>query len=167
MFDQLFESIKGHTLVDKDRCFMIYQLMRHASCIPGDVAEVGVYKGGTAKLIAKSCGSHSVFLFDTFEGMLEADSKKDLHKAGDFADTSEEKVKQFLGDCPNAKTIKGFFPETGEDYENRKFCFVYIDVDIYKSIRDCCEFFYPRMNVGGIIRVAGCLHGPHGMQGAP
>lgn len=33
----------------------------------------------------------------------------------------------------------------------KKFCFVHLDVDLYKSTKDCLEFFYPRMVRGGII----------------
>ena len=53
-FNALIEQIKNHTLVDKIRCFMLYQFSRHVATLTGDVAEIGVYKGGTAKLLAKS-----------------------------------------------------------------------------------------------------------------
>jgi len=28
---------------------------------------------------------------------------------------------------------------------------VHIDVDIYQSVKDCCEFFYPRLHAGGVM----------------
>jgi len=36
--------------------------------VKGDVVEVGVYKGGSAKVIAKHFKDQKVYLFDTFNG---------------------------------------------------------------------------------------------------
>ena len=46
---------------------------------------------------------------------------------------------------------QGTFPKTAGPIENLTFCFVHIDVDIYKSVMDCCTFFYPRMEKCGIM----------------
>src|SRR3989338_2339911 len=52
-----------------------YQLMMAVRCtkkIPGDIAEVGTYRGGSSKLIAIARGNESskhLYLFDTFEGL--------------------------------------------------------------------------------------------------
>ena len=43
------------------------------------------------------------------------------------------------------------FPETGDAITDKKFSFVYLDVDLYQSTKDSLEFFYPRMNTGGVI----------------
>ncbi len=37
--------------------------------IKGELAEVGVYKGGSAKLICEAKGNSILHLFDTFEGL--------------------------------------------------------------------------------------------------
>jgi len=114
---------------------------------------VGVYKGGTARLLAavfRKCDK-PVHLFDTFQGMPAVDAQKDLHKQGDFSDTSLESVRQFLADMPNARLYPGIFPTTAAPIENRRFAMVHIDADIYSSVRDSCEFFYPRMNRAGIV----------------
>ena len=152
-FNTLMEQIRNHTLVDKIRCFMLYQFSRHVASLRGDIAEVGVYKGGTAKLLAKSFESKGkiVHLFDTFTGMPESDTARDFHMAGDFGDTSLEKVRNFLSDCINVRFYQGFFPETSKPVENTTFCIVHVDADIYQSISDCCRFFYPRLERGGIM----------------
>ncbi len=36
-----------------NRCFMLYQMANYAAGKDGDIAEVGIYKGGTAKIISK------------------------------------------------------------------------------------------------------------------
>jgi O-methyltransferase len=45
----------------------------------------------------------------------------------------------------------GFIPATFAGMENSRFALAHIDVDIYRSILDCCEFIYPRMAFGGIM----------------
>lgn len=152
-FKKLMDQIVGYTVVDEVRCFMLYQYAKQTAQLPGDVAEVGVYQGGTAKLLAKvfEATNKVVHLFDTFTGVPPGDPTKDMHKEGDFADTSLKSVKNFLRDCNNIQLYKGIFPKTSKPLNKQKFCLIHIDVDLYKSVMDCCAFFYPRMESGGIM----------------
>lgn len=154
-FRKIIDSIIGRTLVDDQRCHILYNASINTKAVKGDIAEIGVYKGGTAKLLSMVNSMHhsgkTIHLFDTFEGMPETDKEKDLHKKGDFSDVSLEGVKSFLKDCGNIEFHPGFFPETATPVEDKRFSLVHIDVDIYKSIIDCCQFFYDRINKGGII----------------
>ncbi len=54
---------------------------------PGEVAEVGVYQGGSAKLLAKILPNKEIHLFDTFTGMPPTDPEHDMIPAGIFAET--------------------------------------------------------------------------------
>jgi O-methyltransferase len=92
-----------------------------------------------------------LYLFDTFEGMPQTDSNKDLHKKGNFSDTSLESVVQYVGHPEIVQFKKGFIPKTFEGMENAKFCFAHIDVDIYRSIMDAMEFIWPRLVTGGFV----------------
>lgn len=152
-FQLLFKKIRSHTLVDKDRCFMLYQLVCYANAKEGEMAEVGVYKGGTARLISKVAAetAKTVHLFDTFSGMPPTDITKDRVKEGDFSDTSLDGVKKYLSDCSNVRFYQGRFPDTAEPIIGLPFCFVHVDVDIYESVMECCKFFYPRLVQGGIL----------------
>ena len=93
----------------------------------------------------------TVHLFDTFSGMPPTDPEKDVHMEKDFNDTSFESVKFFLKDCENLKFYPGFFPETAAPVKDKSFSFVHVDVDIYKSVKDCSDFFYTRTTRGGVI----------------
>ncbi len=150
-FKNLFKQVKGFTLVGKKRCFWVWLLARYAAAKKGQMAEIGVYKGGTARIIAKSCPGKEVHLFDTFAGMPEVKSGIDCHNRGDFSDTSLEMVTNFLRDCKNVIFHPGFFPETAVNLQVQEFCFVYIDVDIYSSVKDCLDFFYAKVTAGGVI----------------
>jgi O-methyltransferase len=133
---------------------MLFQFAKLTSELPGDVAEVGVYKGGTARLLALTFAPRAkkaLHLFDTFEGMPLTDTSVDHHRKGDFADTSLPAVQRQLNGCGEVHFYKGFFPETAGPIENSRFCMVHIDADIYQSVKDSCAFFYPRLEKGGIL----------------
>lgn len=136
------------------RCFMLYQFLNQIGNLKGDVAEVGVYRGRSGKVIAITAKEFNkrVFLFDTFEGMPETNPQKDnYYKKGAFNDTSLAQVERFFSDCTNVSIQPGFFPITAKKIVDKKFCFVHVDVDIYQSVKDCCDFFYPRLVQGGIM----------------
>ncbi len=48
---------------------------------------------------------------------------------------------------------KGLFPQTAQGLEDRKFCFVSIDTDLYAPVLAGLEFFHPRLSPGGFIFV--------------
>lgn len=148
----IFKTVE-FTLVDHARCYFLFKMAKHFSRVHGEAAEVGVYKGGTARVLTSifSKSQKEIYLFDTFEGMPEVDKGKDMHSKGDFADCSLESVEKLLSDLSHYKIYKGFFPESAKDINDKKFCFVHVDVDIYKSVKDCCEFFYNKMIAGGIM----------------
>jgi O-methyltransferase len=153
-FDRICRNIGDHTTLDRVRCYVLYQFAMQASQLPGNAAEVGVYKGGSARLLSQTIAPRArktVHLFDTFTGMPATDPSIDLHNPGDFADTSLEAVRTSLRDCRNLRFYQGFFPDTAAPIKDQKFCLVHVDVDIYPSVRDSCRFFYPRMVRGGIM----------------
>ncbi len=149
-FNVIYEQIKERTVVSKNRCLMIYQLLRHANQLQGDAAEVGVYKGGIAKLIAKISPHKNVYLFDTFSGLPAIPEEINKNNKR-FNDISLRSVRSFLQDCPNVTLYQGTFPDTASAIEGKNFSFIHIDADLYRSVKDCLEFFYPRMVKGGVI----------------
>ncbi|MCL2725625.1 MAG: TylF/MycF family methyltransferase [Polyangiaceae bacterium] len=152
-FSTQWATAKSRTLVDEARAQTLFQLARHAAHLDGDIAEVGVYRGGTAKLLAHVAGKagKTLHLFDTFSGMPETDVKQDLHQAGDFKDTSLAAVKSFLQSSEAVEYYQGEFPKTAGPVENKRFSFVHVDADIASSVDACCTFFYPRLVPGGVL----------------
>lgn len=149
----LIKQIKAETemgLLDPE-AYQICITTRKTEKITGDVAEVGVYKGGSAKLICETT-KKPVHLFDTFEGLpdLSRLDNPEQFKKGDYS-VPFESVKNYLKNYPNVHFYKGLFPSTAGPIKNKTFSFVHLDVDLYESTLDCLEFFYPRMNKGGVI----------------
>jgi O-methyltransferase len=134
-----------------NEAYQIFMAVKRTEHIEGDLAEVGVYRGASAKLICKANGNKTLHLFDTFEGLpaVEAIDQPQFNK-GQFASSFDD-VKNYLKDHENVYFYKGLFPGTATPVEDKKFSFVHFDVDTYESTRSCLEFFYSRMNRGGII----------------
>lgn len=148
----LIKQIKSETemlLADQEAC-LIYNTVRKTEKIEGDVAEVGVYKGGSAKLMREATRK-PLHLFDTFEGLPDLCAKDDpkQFQKGNYS-ASLESVKSYLSNYPDIHFYKGLFPATAEPVKGKKFSFIHLDVDIYESTLNCLKFFYPRMSGGGL-----------------
>jgi hypothetical protein len=97
--------------------------------LEGEVWEAGVFKGVTALLLANAIRhygpeSAKLRLFDSFEGMPEADAERDFHKKGNFSDTSLEGVRDLVGDGLDISYQQGFIPDTfaGSNHANLSSC---------------------------------------------
>lgn len=148
-FREVMEQVEPRTLVDWPACFILYRTVRLCARLGGVMAEIGVFRGGTARLLSRAAPEKTLHLFDTFGGMPPSDPRRDLHQEKDFADTSLDEVRSYLADCDNAVFHRGVFPETGVSVASELFCFVHVDADIYQSVWDACAFFYPRLVSGG------------------
>ena len=142
--------------------------------VAGDLAELGVYRGSTARLFHQYMPDRTLHLFDTFEGFAKEDLTAEQQRknftsftggqwktshdeikvlGGLFCDTSVEKVLSFIQpQNENIKVYKGKFPSSVKDeLHNAKFAFVHLDADIYEPTLAGLDFFYPRMSIGGVI----------------
>jgi O-methyltransferase len=147
-----YGTVVKHTLVDRKRLYILYQLVRQTSSMEGSVAECGVFRGGTALLFAKlKPEAKRLYLFDTFGGMPETDSEKDVHRSGDFSNTSLPNVQTLLRGYANVVFRPGFFPATASGLQHETFSLVHCDMDIHSSVSDFCQFFYPRLVRGGVM----------------
>lgn len=133
--------------------YNIYRYVNATAPLGGALAELGVFKGGGARLLCAAKHNDPLHLFDTFEGMPETDASVDLHRKGDFSDTSEDAVKQYLADYPEVHSHKGWFPDSARRDlpDDIQFRFVHLDVDIYESTLAGLEYFYPRLKKGGVL----------------
>ena len=153
--------------------FQVERLKRAG--VPGDFAELGVYKGESAKIIHLMDPSRKFHLYDTFEGFREEDLQDETGEAAtyttrNFADTSLEAVQRYLGENERFVYHVGRFAEfavgssqfagaesLSADRELRttdcRLAFVNLDVDLYQPTRAGLEYFYPLLSPGGVIIV--------------
>lgn len=158
-FQQLFESIRHNTLVDRYRCFELWELVRQSAKLPaGDLIEVGVWRGGTGALIAKKCEllglRNTIYLCDTFKGVVKAGTLDAGYVGGEHANTSKTIVVELLRSLNLSQPciLEGIFPdESSHLLDGRQFRFCHIDVDVYQSAKDIVDWIWPRLVRGGII----------------
>jgi Macrocin-O-methyltransferase (TylF) len=128
------------------------------SGVSGDVAELGVWRGNTSAVMAHYAQKHQrkMYLFDTFEGFSNADLDGiDDNKDPSFSDTSVEMVTRTVGIPQHSlAVVKGRFPDSlASEHDNLRFSLVSLDCDLYLPMRAGLEYFYPRLDRGGIIFV--------------
>jgi O-methyltransferase len=148
---------------DNTRKDMIILLLRQLLLykISGSLAEIGVYKGLTAKLIHYYLPERKFYLFDTFEGFSYGDLNFEKQRTGLqarkewFNDTSVEGVLNYIKPLNNNIIVKeGHFPDTVDKIiKDEEFAFVHLDADLYNPTKEGLEFFYPRLVGGGVILV--------------
>lgn len=129
--------------------------------IAGDLAELGVYKGHTAKVLHHLAPTRRLHLFDTFTGFNQTDLDHERglarhYSEQDFADTSIKKVLQNIG-APEelVKIHAGDFADTSLHPENNNlgFAMVSLDADLYRPTSLGLKYFYPRLAPGGALFV--------------
>jgi len=147
----------GITLT-KEEVYTLYSGILAVSKLGGAIAEVGVYRGGSAKVICEVKCNKPLYLFDTFEGMPDEriSGSLDAWKNGTHTGTSLEEVRACLNKYPKVHYVQGIFPDCISQYaeeaiEELTFSFVHLDVDLYRSTLDALVFFYRRMVPGGRI----------------
>jgi len=152
----LDSGVRQATVVDLGRLYLMYQWVQRSLLLTGDCIEVGSYRGGTAKLVSELLLRRGIeadiHVFDTFAGMPDDLAPDEIGLKGTFTETSLAQVQALLGNNPRAKLHPGLFPQSiPPELGAAQFRFAHIDVDTEKSVRDCLEFIYPRMNGNGVI----------------
>ncbi|MBV9249343.1 MAG: class I SAM-dependent methyltransferase [Acetobacteraceae bacterium] len=139
---------------ERDAARMAFLALNIAALeVPGALAELGVWRGNSAKLMHELAPDRRLYLFDTFAGFDARDVTETAHLAH-FRDTSAEAVRAFLGKSRNITVVPGRFPDTaGKVPADERFAFVHLDCDLEAPIRAALAFFYPRMSPGGIVAV--------------
>lgn len=159
-FKTAYLQVKDATLVDRYRCFELWRLVEQSAKLEaGVLIEIGVWRGGTAALIAMQARDlglcDTVYACDTFSGIVKAGAEDPHYVGGEHADTSRRSVEQFFYKTlklDNIQILTGVFPEeTGGLVENLKFRFCHVDVDVYQSAKDVTEWIWERLVPGGMI----------------
>jgi O-methyltransferase len=154
-FDEFYVAVEPHTLVTRDRCWVLWKTLQQALNLDGDAVECGVFRGGTALLeattIAGAPDGRRLHLFDSFAGMPQTVDGIDRFAEGDFGDASADAVQRLMGEFPFVHIHPGFIPDTFSGAELSSIAWAHVDVDIYQTVLDCVEHIYPRLVSGGFM----------------
>jgi hypothetical protein len=141
-----------------DRRFTLIQMAKAVRHLRGSTGECGVLGGVGSAMICKTLedtyqGEEQHFGFDSFEGLSEPGeidkTQYAWQKKGSLA-ISPETARQNLDDFDFVTLVKGWIPACFAPAMNHRFRLAHIDLDLHQPTIDSLEFFYPRMNPGGV-----------------
>jgi O-methyltransferase len=161
------DAVKRNVLTlepwDTVRRDMIILLLRSLTerAIEGDLAELGVFRGNTARLVHHYLPERKFYLFDTFAGFDERDIRVEGAKTGretrttEFSDTTVEMARGNIApQNDNVQFFPGYFPQSAPDFLSRcKFAMVHLDADLYEPMLAGLDYFYEKVVPGGFILV--------------
>jgi O-methyltransferase len=143
-----------------------------AQGVPGDFVECGVWRGGSALLVAdllrrQRAEARKVWLFDSFEGHRPPEeidgapaqaylAKTDSPEYFDNCRVAVEDVEQSARDLGlerYTEIVKGWFDESLPATRERigPIALLRIDCDWYASVRTCLEQLYDQVSQGGYV----------------
>lgn len=144
----------------------ILALARECLKVPGDLVEMGCYKGDTSLLLASLLVENHVdksvkklWIYDSFEGLPEKSGFDESvlgvdFKGGELFVTKREVKERFLrAGLPVPVIKKAWFSDLTLDDLPHEIAFAFLDGDFYESIRDSLRLVGPRMNPGGTLVV--------------
>ena len=176
-FWALHERCAEYTMTPVEAMYATYRATQHvvASGVPGDIVECGVWRGGHAMLaglVLRELGDphRRVFLYDTFEGMVEP-GDRDVsfrgERAGaiwqqrrrgstsDWCYSSLEEVQANVRstglDPGRFEFVKGRVEETIPATVPDRIALLRLDTDWYESTYHELRHLYPRLSVGGVL----------------
>jgi O-methyltransferase len=169
-FVDALSQVRAFTLVDEMRLYELWDLAGQLRSVPGDVLEVGVWRGGSGCLLALQCARGdvpaTVFLCDTFSGVVQAGDEDPIYEGGEHSDTSAELVDALAAHLglDNVRVLVGTFPDdTADAIADRRFKLCHLDVDVYAGSKASLEWAWPRLVPGGVVVVDD--YGGDGMDG--
>ncbi len=131
----------------------------------GVIVECGVGVGFSLSILS-NISNKKIYAFDSFEGFPVETSNhdhKNLLKVLKFNKwhyklmTINRVKENLINNGINVEDIekkiifkKGFFPKSFEDFDE-EISFLHLDVDLYRSYKDCLDFFFSKIKKGGIV----------------
>ena len=164
----LWQAVAQLSVNDPGRLgLLLAEARRQAFHGDGDFIEMGVYRGGTALLLAHALreqgSSGELHLLDSWQGMPPPTTEdgQPLVGQGFFADASEAGVRQALthfGLQARSHTHAGWFEQTLPALRG-PFALAHVDCDYYEPVRFCIAHLLPRMTARGAVIVDDCGEG--------
>ena len=158
-FKEYHPLILGGAGQSLTEAYNLCKYLKATDNIDGDVIEVGVHNGGSAQILKKYKNSKKkLFLFDTFEGLMDCGSKDTLKNGMMSFDYSY--VQDFFKYETDVIITKGYFPESAVNILPRKISFVHLDVDTYTSTLSSLNYIFDFMVDGGTIVIHDYINNP-------
>ena len=158
-----FRSVRSYSLLSNLNLFFLQELARRVDIegIEGDFVECGVYRGGSAGVLAhqmlRSKMKRRLWLFDAFAGMPAATQEDDHYShaiEGRFVGSERDthRVLRRIGLPEDSyKVVVGWFDETLPQSDCTRIALLHVDCDFYDPVRLVLERLYPSLQPGGYV----------------
>ncbi len=173
-FAEHYEACKDFTMTSAERLFGLSEAVRFvaAAGIPGDFVECGVWKGGSALLMARVLSevgdtSRPIWLYDTFTGMAEPTAEdgqvarsrwqqarqRDSHTDWCFSPLQEVQSVMERSAYPPDKLlfVAGKVEDTIPSQAPDRIALLRLDTDWYGSTLHELVHLWPRLSPGGVL----------------
>ncbi|MFO0762292.1 MAG: TylF/MycF/NovP-related O-methyltransferase [Byssovorax sp.] len=152
-FNAYLRRFNEHKAMNSDRHWMVSELCRLTTHVPGDTAECGVFQGATSYLICLSNRGTDKrhHIFDSFEGLSNPGPRDGNYWRPGVLACGLDEVKKNLADFPAVDYHQGWIPDRFPAVADKRFSFVHVDVDLEQPTIDSVAFFYPLLSPGGIL----------------
>ncbi len=177
-FVALYERCAPYTMTSAERMYALYQGVRHVveRRVEGDMVECGVWRGGSAMLIALTlielgAADRRIVLFDTFAGMTRPDEvdrrakdgsetvtkwehfQRDGHNEWAYAPLDEVRANMATTGYPagNIEYVQGEVETTLPGKAPARIALLRLDTDWYRSTYHEMQHLFPHLAEGGVL----------------
>ena len=177
-FLKLWEKVSEYTMISVERGYSIFKSLEYIvqNKIEGDLAECGVWKGGSCMLSALSLEyfgdtERKIYMYDTYKGMTEPSDddciastgenvaerwSKSIDEKGNAMWASslfEVKSNMLMTGYPEEKIVfvEGDVRKTLDKVKPYKLSFLRLDTDWYDSTKAELEYLFPVLSADGVL----------------
>jgi len=174
-FGLIYQKCSKYTVTTKMSLYALYKAVKYIakSKIAGDIVECGVWKGGSAMVIAYALIDmneidRKIYLYDTFTGMTEptkediaipnkasAINKWNKNKFNDWETIPLQEAKENILSTgypeKNLIFIKGDVQDTLLETKHEKISLLRLDTDWYESTMQELVHLYPSLSERGVL----------------
>jgi len=159
--NQQFENLLIDECMNVEKAMNIHLLLNQVlrMNLPGEVVELGCFKGTTALIIRETLNSFNskkeLHVYDSFEGLPEKsslDGQNEILTQGTLKVSKDDLIKNFERQGLLIPTIhKGWFKDTLSSELPATISFAHLDGDFYSSITESLLSVYPRLSTGAVV----------------
>jgi len=156
------ENLLDGNMINIEQAMNIYHLLSQVILlkIPGEVVEIGCFKGITSILMQKTLDQYRsnkrIHAYDSFKGLPKKSIKdgKTYFKEGFCKAQKEDLIKNYKKYKVKLPVIhEGLFKDTLPKELPDKISFAHLDGDFYSSTKEGLKHLYPRLSKGAIVIV--------------
>ncbi len=170
-FQRIWDCASCCTMISKERAYALYMALRYIldRQIPGDLAECGVWQGGSCMIMALTLLTRGgplrdIWMYDTYEGMTMPGQEDRIEATGQAAAqrwkegwwaAGMELVRENLKGCgypmEHFKLVKGDVCRTLDEQRPGSLALLRLDTDWYASTKKELEVLYPVLSRAGVL----------------